>query len=293
MYRIKQIRRLVRIDFIVWIKNPRVFSTLILAFLMCMMVTGPLMDFAHMYGVSVNISEPFLTIFSDYSAVFLMLIGSVLLFCDAPFAGIEQPFYIVRTGRRTWILSKVIFIFLTSAFYMAIILLVSSLLSFSNAYIANIWSDNTYAIWSHAEQAESMGVIKLSSETVQYMSPFSATLNAFLLGTLYSTCIGCIVMAFNLFTKKALGIFTALVIHTFGFAMIFLGSQGIIGATNYQYLSLMTHVNLASHSFTNIFSLGRPSFILSYSVFLIILAICATVSYYRVKSYSLYFSDHT
>lgn len=293
MLKFRQIRSLIKTDFTVWIKNPRIISTLILVFMICMFVTQPIMDFARIYNVSVNAFEPFLTIFSDYTVVFLVLIGSVLLFCDAPFAGIEQPFYIVRTGRRTWILSKMIFIVLTSAFYMALILLISSLFSFSDAYVGNIWSENTYTLWSNLQQADSMGAIKIARDTVQYLTPFSATLHAYLLGTLYASCIGCIVMTFNLFTKKAWGIFTALVIHAFGFAMLFLGSEGIIGATNYQYFSLMTHVNLASHSFTNIFSLGRPTFAVSYTVFAIILVICATISQFRVKTYSLYFSDHT
>lgn len=293
MRKLRQILALVRTDFGVWIKNLRVISTLMLAFVMCMMITRPLMDVAAAYGGSLNAVEPFLTIFSDSMAVLMVLIGSVLLFCDAPFAGIEQPFIIVRTGRRTWILSKIIFIVLTSAFYIALLLAVSAALSVSRAYVVNLWSDNTYMILSNPELASSMGALGISSETVQYLTPFRAALHAFLLGTLYSSCMGCIVMAFNLFTKKALGIFTALVIHAFGFALLFLGDHGFIASTNLQYLSLMTHVNLSGHSFTNIFSLGRPSFAVSYMVFLAILLICSVVSFVQVKTYSLYFSDNT
>jgi hypothetical protein len=105
--------------------------------------------------------------------------------------------------------------------------------------------------------------------------------------------MGLIVMMFNLFTKKAVGLVTAAFIHSYGFTLTALYNEGFIPPSNIQYISLMTNANLASHKFTDIYSLGRPTLRFSYTLFAIIIILCAIISFFRVKKYSIYFGDNT
>src|SRR5699024_1005021 len=68
---------------------------------------------------------PFL-LAEPYSRLMVML-GLILLLCDAPFIESDHPALLLRSGRRTWTAGQVLYIAGTSAVYFAVVYLLTVL----------------------------------------------------------------------------------------------------------------------------------------------------------------------
>ena len=86
----------------------------------------------------------------------MITLGSVLIFCDAPFITAQTKDYLIRTGRKKWFWGQVSYILMASCLYAACLLLLSVLLLLPNIEFSAGWGRvvNTLA------QYENSGVFK-------------------------------------------------------------------------------------------------------------------------------------
>lgn len=109
-----------------WPSNPRIYAVaaLILVFIgsellpirgFCMALHLPVTPWVFPFLMSDNVSLTFI------------MVGLVLIFCDAPFIDQSQPYVIVRSGRRNWFTGQILYIVQASGLYFLFIILVSLL----------------------------------------------------------------------------------------------------------------------------------------------------------------------
>lgn len=57
----------------------------------------------------------------------MLFLGVVLLFCDAPFIEDEQPYIMLRSGRRIWFIGQMLYIVVASVLYLIVLYFISVL----------------------------------------------------------------------------------------------------------------------------------------------------------------------
>lgn len=127
-------------NFLLWRKNPRIFITFALAFIMCFLLTDKAVQFAIEHNTTLQIAESFIWSFGDSNSILLSSVLLVMLFADMPFLSSGTPFYLVRTDRKTWITGQVIYILAATTIYLTFVLVSTILLSIQQSFIANMWS---------------------------------------------------------------------------------------------------------------------------------------------------------
>lgn len=117
-----------RYNFIGWNRNPRIWTTFILAFILCFLLSNKVMKFSIEYGTSMQLAEPFLLTFGDADSILLASLLLVLLFCDMPFLSPQTPYFLFRTSRRVWLAGQLLYVVLATTVYMIFIFLLISAL---------------------------------------------------------------------------------------------------------------------------------------------------------------------
>ena len=143
MSKIRQVFTVTAYNFRQWHKNPRIIITFALAFILCFLLSDKAVKFAKEYKTTMQIVEAFVWTFGDGNSVLLSSLLLVLLFADmARFLSSGTPFYLVRIDRKTWLAGQGLYIVLTTALYMAFILLSTAVVCMRNSFIGNMWSEN-------------------------------------------------------------------------------------------------------------------------------------------------------
>ena len=90
-----------------WTRNKRILVIAILAFIWIHYLVKPILRFSQSVNVSIT---PFVFphLFLNWYSIMIMLLLSVLLFCDAPFMSSRTPYECVRSGRQLWIKGQII-----------------------------------------------------------------------------------------------------------------------------------------------------------------------------------------
>ena len=85
-----------------WVLNPRIYLVAVLLGAYFHSRIFPILQFCDHYQVGIS---PFLFPFflSDDHVVLIVTLGAMLLFGDAPFIDLEQPYIVLRAGRKTWV----------------------------------------------------------------------------------------------------------------------------------------------------------------------------------------------
>lgn len=65
---------------------------------------------------------------SDDHVVLIVTLGAMLLFCDAPFIDLEQPYIVLRSGRKTWVWGQILYLAVASFLYTIFTFLMTLLL---------------------------------------------------------------------------------------------------------------------------------------------------------------------
>ena len=92
-----------------WAVNPRLYILLLMEVLYLHSRLSPVGELCARTGYKVT---PYLLPFllDEGSAVMMLFLGVVLLFCDAPFIEDEQPYIMLRSGRRIWFIGQMLYI---------------------------------------------------------------------------------------------------------------------------------------------------------------------------------------
>lgn len=105
---IHQIFLLTKRNFSDWGKNPRIWMTFALGFVLCLMLTNQILEQAQTFQTPVQMFEPLIWTFGDAQSVMLSSLLLLLLFADMPFVNQMTPYWLIRTKRSVWMASQIL-----------------------------------------------------------------------------------------------------------------------------------------------------------------------------------------
>ena len=132
---------IIKVDFVKWFKSDKQFITFFSFIFFYMYVLNPISICSDILEEPINILEPFLVIVGNGFCVPIIMFTFLVLTIDFPDISCNSTFLLLRSGRIKWYRSQILFIILSSIFFMLAVFLFCSLSSMSNAYFANIWSN--------------------------------------------------------------------------------------------------------------------------------------------------------
>ena len=200
-----------------WHKNPRIFITFALAFILCFLLSDKAVKFAEEYGTTMQLVEAFVWTFGDSNSILLSSLLLVLLFADMPFLSSGTPFYLVRIDRKTWLLGQAVYIAAATAIYLVFILVSTALVCMSNSFIGNLWSE-TAAILGYSGAGQQVALPALV-KTLEMSTPYACMGTIFLLMLLYALLLVFIMLVFNLYKGQAAGVISVFVFSVYGFIL--------------------------------------------------------------------------
>lgn len=200
-----------------WRRNPRVFITFALAFILCFLLSGKVVDFAREQGTTMQLLEPFIWTFGDSTSILLSSLLLIFLFADMPFLSSGTPFYLVRTSRRVWLAGQALYISLTTLIYMGFVLLSTVVVCMKNSFPGNLWSD-TAAILGYSGTGERI-FVPVTVKTMEMTTPYRCAATIFLLMLLYTLLLVFLMLLFNLWKGQLAGVVGVLGFSLYGFLL--------------------------------------------------------------------------
>lgn len=215
MYKMRQVFSVAGYNFRQWYKNPRVFITFALAFILCFLLSDKAVKFAQEYETTMQIMEAFVWTFGDSNSILLSSLLLVFLFADMPFISTGTPFYLMRIDRRTWLLGQAVYIVLATSVYMVFILLSTSLVCMRKSFVGNMWSE-TAAILGYSGAGKAVALPALV-KTLEMSRPYECMAAIFLLMLFYALLMVFIMLLFNIQKGVQAGVVSVFLFSLFGF----------------------------------------------------------------------------
>lgn len=150
----------------------------------------------------------------------------MLLFSDAPFIDRYMPFIVVRTGRISWVLGQLVYIFFTSLFYTIINYLITVISFFPHINFTTDWGKVIRTLAMNPTSAYKKGIqltLLMNTSIVSSFSAIKATLISLGLFFLVTLFIGIVVFSLNLIVGKMMGIITAGILVFISYFCIYVG----------------------------------------------------------------------
>lgn len=217
MKAISQVWQICLYNFRGWKKNPKIFITFGLAFVLCFLLTDKAVRFSYEYETIMQVAEPFVWAFGDSNSILLSSLLLVLLFSDLPFLGVGIPYYLLRTTRFRWMLGQVLYIALATLIYMVFILVSSIVLCAKNAFPGNMWSE-TAAILGYSPAGKAVA-LPSTVKTMEMSTPYECMMTIFFLMLLYVIVCVFIMFAVNLKKGKFWGVASVFGFSLYGFLL--------------------------------------------------------------------------
>ncbi len=256
MDKIYQVFYIAAYNFRGWRKNPKIILAFVLAFVLCVLLTGRAIQFANSYGTTMQIAEAFIWAFGNANSIMLSSMLLLFFFADMPFINHTTPYYLIRTKRSLWIRGQIVYIIIATVIYMTFLLVVSSLLCAPISFIGNMWSE-TGALLGYSGVGSKIA-LPASVKTMEMSLPYECMIAIFLLILGYSLFSVTLMMVFHLKKSKFLGIGSVFFLNIVGVVMdpIVIGRMLEI-SPNLQYrvnvfvgwLSPLNHATYYMHNF--------------------------------------------
>jgi len=214
---LRQIGSVARYNFRMWRGNTRIFLTFALAFILCFLLSDKAARFAYDMGTTMQAFEPFVWTFGDANSVLLISLLLILLFVDMPFLGAGAPYFLSRMKRSTWAWGQLVYVILTTALYMAFILISTTLICMQNSFIGNLWSE-TAAILGYSGAGKAIALPALV-KVLEMSRPFQSGGVIFLLMLLYTLLMACFMLFLNIKRGRSAGIVGGFAFSLYGFLL--------------------------------------------------------------------------
>lgn len=215
--------------------------------------------------------EPMIIIGNMSSYNIFLFSGVLVLISDAPFLDSASKYRILRSGKKAYIASNILYIIIACFLYYIICAAASIFVIMKNAYVADVWSlpmqslstsdanliNDTYGIYFPFREITTLG------------TPLNCFLHTIVLNSLYCSFLSLVIYSVNLYAKKIWGAVTALGIHLIGIVL----SDSMFGNPS---LSLIIHSSFVQHHFYGNID-NYPMLSTSYTIFFLgIIAIIIT-----------------
>lgn len=253
-----------------WPNNPRIYVLILSLYAFVQMWTSPFLEFSR--EVSTAITPwifPYLTCNSTF--LMILMLGVVLLFCDAPFTDSTQYYVLVRCGKSNWIISRFIYILMASFIYIAIAEVFAVVSISSNLQFSLSWGK----VFGTLAQTDANLGLYVPYKIQLFYSPAKAILRSFFLAWMVSSFIGLMMLMLSLAFSRAVGSTVAVIVV---FSELFV-QELPYGAT---YFSPVSWASLAIVDTANSSVHPSMSYILfSLTISMIIFSIISTTAFRR------------
>lgn len=216
---------------------------------------------------SIQVLEPFIILLSDKTYATFIFLGYFFIISDAPFVNGRVEQTLLRTNRRRWKNSIVLYMVTQTALYYGFLLLVTVVPSIPRGYVGNVWSQSFYMLSKYGSNAmlHKYGVVVPEATFLSMGGPVSAAIHSVFLMFLYSFTLAMIVLVFSLGTSRLIGSICALGVHFVGYLII---SDSMFIPIKY---SLLAHGVYYYHS--GQMTAGAMSAVFSYCLFAFIIIV--------------------
>jgi hypothetical protein len=209
-----------------WANNPRIYiiALLLMAFLFAQL--SGIRDFCA--GAQIGVTPwlfPF--IMDDLFCLFVVMLGIVLLFCDAPFVDSHQPAVIMRMGKPAWALGQIWYIMIASALYFAAVIALSILVMIPYVGFSAAWGDVILTIAQMGAGVQGLAGVGFNYSVILDYSPLSAMVWCFVLSWLIGVFIGLINFIVNQMFGRGFG--TAAVLALMFMIFFMFGTEELFG----------------------------------------------------------------
>ncbi len=294
MKMIKQALSVAAYNFRQWNKNPRVFITFALAFILCFLLSDKAVKFAREYETTMQIVEAFVWTFGDSNSILLSSLLLLLLFADMPFLSAGTPYYLSRIDRKTWVTGQAIYIIGATSLYLVFILASTSLVCMTQSFVGNMWSE-TAAILGYSGAGKAVALPALV-KTLEMSTPYACMGTIFLLMLLYTLLMAFIMLAFNIYKGQLAGVISVFAFSLYGFLLnpqtlktIFQLPDELVYKANVAvgWLSPLNHATYHMHNFG--YDL-LPRLWMTYAIFGVLIALCFFLTLLAVRRYNFNFT---
>ncbi|SHH34394.1 hypothetical protein [Desulfosporosinus lacus] len=165
----------------------------------------PISNFSHIVQIPATPWVfPYLAL--DPRLLALIMLGIVFLFCDAPFIDSHQPYVIIRSGKKNWLLGQIAYIIVASAIYFMLIFLVSVLFLLPNITFSSEWGKvlGTLGITDAGNQFNVP--LGISYALQLNYSPIAAMAWSLLMAWLVGTFLGLLIFVLNMRFTREIGV---------------------------------------------------------------------------------------
>lgn len=191
-----------------WTSNPRLLIILLLLVTFINIAEQGVRLFAQYAHIAVSACTfPF--IMSDWYNLFIIMLGLVMLFCDAPFLDDQQPYVVMRTGKKCWLAGQILYIFLGTAVYFLVVWLISVLLLLPDAAFSTQWGKIIRTLAETDAAGQFPIPMQFPSRIVQMFSPLQATGLSFFMSWLVGSFLGLLMFVINMHASRAVGALAA------------------------------------------------------------------------------------
>ena len=294
MYKLRQALSVAGYNFRQWHKNPRVFITFALAFILCFLLSDKAVKFAREYETTMQIVEAFIWTFGDSNSILLSSLLLILLFADMPFICAGTPFYLMRIDRRTWLFGQGAYIVLATGLYMTFILAATSIVCMTNAFTGDMWSE-TAAILGYSGAGKAVALPALV-KTLEMSRPYECMGTIFLLMLLYALLMTFIMLMFNIRKGTQAGVASVFIFSLFGFLFnpqlirtLFELPDDLMYKANVA-VGWLSPLNQATYHMHNFGYDLLPRLWQTYLIFAALIIVCFIFTLRGVKKYSFNFT---
>lgn len=293
MLKLKQIFIISNKNFRLWKKKPAVFMAFALGFIIAFMLSNKVVEFSASHNTLLQIFEAFIWTFGDSVSIMLISLCLLLLFSDVPSMDNDVPFFLVRTARITWILGQIVYVIEATVVFIIFVMLSTCLLSSSNAYLGNFWSE-TAAILGYSTIGEKIAVPAFV-KVLEFSFPYQVSVKILFLMIGYALLLSSIISYFNLFKNKN-GMIAGVLFSGFGYFLTPEIISNIFHLSQYQqkYANILfgwlSPLNQATYYMHNFGYDSLPRIWQSYLFFLIGSLIFFALSIIKIRKYPFNFS---
>ncbi len=242
-----------RYSIIQWVNNPRIIALYIAIAIYFHGIIYPLSDIANILEYRVNLLI-YPHLFTNNITNIMYYVGVVVMFADAPFGDNNQIYLLMRSGKREWIVGKLIYIVKACLIYNIFIMSTVFITLFKvGTFMPEEWGKVIYTITSTDIARQVDLQFAVSESLINAYSPIIAFIYNMILQCLASILLGVLIFAFALLLDKRIAlivgvaligldllIYNVLPVSYYRFSPISLGKLVLIdpkGLTNYPSLA--------------------------------------------------------
>lgn len=199
-----------RMEYLLWLTNPRISIFLVILVLIHSLVIQPLHEASEQIGYPFHLLEPIVALCNSTLILLILPIGFLILLADFPRMDHGFLLQLYRVGRLNWVLGELMYLCIAAITYLLGVIIGTMLCSLPYVpIVGSNWSivatDYTAILKDDALKTVAM---LLPGNLYHQMGPMDAVMGSCFLLFLYLTLMGTVLLATSLLRIKFLGIAT-------------------------------------------------------------------------------------